>query len=156
MRVVHFTVGATDPMIGFGALGTRVVPLAAGRREDDVTVSCYHIAAGGRLGETPFVHDCALLVVMGRLTMTGGEFPLRLEVLAGMGVVLSAGEPFAVESEAGGIVIAVEAPTLLSTERGISTPDRIAGQRWPGERLRRRSLREVVRSLVDWVGRDSD
>jgi hypothetical protein len=71
----------------------------------------------------------------------------EIELSGGMGVVLSAGEPVRLESDEGAIVIAVEAPRLIATLRGCSTPGRTMGQRWPGERLPRRTLGSMIRSI---------
>jgi hypothetical protein len=65
----------------------------------------------------------------------------------GMGLVLGAGEAFRVESNEGAILIVVEAPRLIPTSRGYSTPDRIMGQCWPGERPPRKTLRSMIDSV---------
>ncbi len=141
VKVIHFTEGAADPIEDFEARGVRHVPLANALGDIGASVvSCFHIGAGGRITETPCVHDCVLLVVQGRLTLWGIDdpernylFPGRVDLSGGMGVVLNAGEPMRIESDEGAIVIAVEAPQLLATARGLSTPARVAYQRWPGE-----------------------
>jgi hypothetical protein len=48
-------------------------PWPAGERDEDATVSCYHLAAPARLAETPFIHDCVLLLAQGRVTLWWGE-----------------------------------------------------------------------------------
>ena len=147
MQVIHFTEGATDPIHGFGAHRVRHVALAAGQRDTDVTVSCYHLGAGGRIGDTPFVHDCVLLLVVGRLTFWWeSKYPLDLS--AGMGIVLSAGEPFVIEADEQAILVAVESPQLSSMPGGISTPTRIMGQRWPGERPTRMTVLNAIRLIA--------
>lgn len=128
-QFIHFTEGATDPLEEFDARGVRFVPLAAGEEERDATVSCLHFAAGGWIAEAPCFHDGVLLVVHGELTVCGMS---RLQLYPGMGVVLGAGQPAQLESRQGAIVIAIESPRLRATARGISTPERIMGQRWPG------------------------
>jgi len=40
---------------------------------------------------------------------------------------------YTLESEQGAILLVVEAQELKATRQGISTPQRIAGQRWPGD-----------------------
>jgi hypothetical protein len=147
MQVIHFTEGATDPIDGFESHGVRFVPLAAGQRDEDATVSCYHLAARAWIAETPFVHDCVLLLVQGRVILWWGEERSRLDMSGGMGAVLSAGEPFLLETDEGAVVLAVESPRLSSTAQGRSCPRRIAGQRWPGER--RTLLRAIT---IRWVG----
>jgi hypothetical protein len=72
----------------------------------------------------------------------------------GIGAVLNAGEPFLLETDESAIVLAVESPRLSSTVQGRSSPQRIAGQRWPGER-RILLLTIAIRSvgnLIRWVG----
>jgi hypothetical protein len=144
MHIVYFVEGATDPIDDFGARGVRYVPLAGGSDECEPRVSSLHLARGSRLPEAPCVNDSALLVVYGRLNVCGDW---EIELSGGMGVVLSAGEPVRLESDEGAIVIAVEAPRLIATLRDCSTPGRTMGQRWPGERLPRRTLGSMIRSI---------
>lgn len=147
MQVIHFTRGATDPIDDFDAQGERFVPLAGGRNDSGPTVSCIRLTPRGRIAETPCIHDCALLVVQGRLSLTEIEYSVRLDLSAGVGVVLSAGEPVQRESEEGATVVAVESPRLTASARGRSTPDRVPGQHWPGERPSRRTLGALIRSV---------
>jgi hypothetical protein len=49
-----------------------------------------------------------------------------------MGAVFADHEPYTIESATGAIVI-VEATDLKPHARGISTPERIAGQTWPSD-----------------------
>jgi hypothetical protein len=51
-----------------------------------------------------------------------------------MGLVTKAGELDKLQSDGGGIVLLIESDTLEATESAISTPERIMGQFWPGER----------------------
>ena len=130
--IVFFVEGATDPIDDFGAVG-------------DTRVSCFHLAAGARIAEIPTCQDSALLVVQGRLTADWcGGF---IEMYGGMGVVLDAGHAVRVWSDDGAVVILVEAPRLIATRRGISTPDRIMGQGWPGEAPSRKALKSVIESV---------
>jgi hypothetical protein len=148
MKVIHFTRGAADPIDDFEAQGVRYVPLAGAQGEVGATlVSCFHLSPGSRIAETPCFHDSVLLVVQGRLTLWGIEYPTRIDMYGGMGVALSAGEPVRLESDEGAIVVAVEAPQLLATARGLSTPDRVSHQNWPGERPPRRTLGTVIRAI---------
>ena len=65
----------------------------------------------------------------------------------GMGVVLDAGNAVRVWSDDGAVLILVEAPRLIATRRGISTPDRIMGQGWPGEVPPRRTFKRALQSI---------
>jgi hypothetical protein len=143
--IVFFVEGATDPIDDFGAKGVRHVPLATGPEDCDTRVSCFHLAAGARIAEIPTCQDSAFLVVQGRLTADwcGGN----IEMSGGMGVVLDAGHAVRVWSDDGAVVILVEAPRLIATRRGISTPDRIMWQGWPGERPPGKTLMRVVQSI---------
>lgn len=135
MQVIHFTEGTTEAISHFDAQGIRWVPLVRGRSDADPTVSCFHLASGSRIAETPFLQDSVLLLVSGRLTLET-EYAARIDLSAGMGAVLSAGESVRLESGEGAILLAVESPQLAATSRGLSTPARIADQYWPGERPR--------------------
>lgn len=131
MQVIHFTQGAADPLDGFRARKTALVNLANG--EGASQISCLHLAPGAQILEPPATHDCALLLVHGRTTITALDTGMRLALDAGVGVTVRAGEHYTLESEAGAVVIAIDALRIEPTEAGISTPARIAGQRWPGE-----------------------
>ena len=130
MQVIHFTEGATDPLKGFGAQSVRFVSLAAGG--GDTHLSCLYVDAGARIDQPSTSHDCASLLVHGQ-GIFAGEFGLRLDLSAGVGLVLKAGERYRLESARGGILLLVESAVLAATKRGLSTPSRIMGQRWPGE-----------------------
>jgi hypothetical protein len=133
VQVIRFTEGATDPLKRDRASGARVVPLADGF--DDVHLSCLHLEAGGKLSEFSGTHDCALLLVHGNVTFTAADTGLRLDLLPGVGVVVTADERYTLESPTGAIVMVLESVELSANERGLSTPSRIMGQRWPGEDL---------------------
>jgi hypothetical protein len=74
-----------------------------------------------------------LLVVNGRLTLTTKDPFIRIDVHAGMGCLLDQRETYSLKSEEGAIVIIVEAEALSVHQRGISTPERIAGATWSGD-----------------------
>jgi hypothetical protein len=143
--VVFFVEGATDPIRGFGAKGVRHVPLASGPEDCDTRVSCFHLAAGARIAEIPTCQDSAFLVVQGRLTAdwAGAD----IEMSGGMGIVLDAGHAVRVRSDDGAVVILVEAPRLIATSRGVSTPHRIMWQTWLGEVPPRKTLKGTIQSL---------
>jgi len=146
VRVVFFVEGAADPVEGFEAQGVRFLPIAAGPGEFDARISCFHFAPGSHFTEAPFFQDSVLLVVHGELTLYWDE-SARVDLSAGMGAALDAGEPNRLESTQGAIVLAVESPRLIATKQGISSPDRIAHQRWPTDPPPRR--RRTVRSLIE-------
>ena len=65
---------------------------------------------------------------------------------------MSADDRYRLNSDWGAIAIVVESERLEATERGISTPERIWGELWPGESVgeRRQPLLSVMRSI--WGG----
>jgi hypothetical protein len=131
MHVIHFTEGATDPLKQFFARGARFVPLADGF--GDYHISCLHLTAAGRIPKLPMTQDCTLLIVQGDLVFESSEPSCRLELSAGVGVVLEAGEQIGLESRKGGILILVQGHAMEAHECGVSTPQRIAAPRWPGK-----------------------
>ena|ERR1700722_438368 len=132
MRVIHFTHGATDSLDrSFRALGVTSVWLA--EAAGDTHVTCLHFVPGGQVLAPPVTHDSTLLVVSGEVNVeleVGGSASLS----GGMGVVIEAGRHYSMQSPTGAIAIAVESQQLQATAAAISTPERIMGQRWPGER----------------------
>ena len=130
MRVIHFTEGATDLVLGLNAHEVRSVPLAGGDGFSNIT--CLHLLPGSSLIDRLTEQDSALLVVSGRVTATY-DLGVHIDLSGGMGIVLKAGEWYSLESSKGAILIVVEAKQLSPTPEGISTPQRIMGQRWPGE-----------------------
>ena len=132
MRVIHFTHGATDSLDGsFRALGVTSVSLA--EAAGDTHVTCLHFVPGGKVRAPPVTHDSALLIVSGKVSvlLDAGD-PASLS--AGMGVVIEAGQHYVLDSPTGAIAITVHSPRLQATAQAVSTPERIMGQRWPGER----------------------
>jgi hypothetical protein len=130
MDVIHFTQGATDPLNDFRAKGVRFLPLADGT--GDSHVSCAHLEPGATIQAPSITHAAALLVVHGRITITT-QHDARIQFSAGMGAIFDRNEPYTIESDAGAIVLIVESDTLTAHARGISSPDRIAGQTWPSD-----------------------
>jgi hypothetical protein len=130
LQVIHFTEGAADPLQELEAHGARFVQLAEGSGESHL--GCLHLGAGGKLPRRSIYEASALLTVHGSVTFIE-DSGLRLEVAGGMGVMLIAHEFFALESLAGGIMVLIRCRHLKASEGGISTPQRISGQRWPGE-----------------------
>jgi hypothetical protein len=133
MNVFHFTERAADPLTDFGATAARFLPLLEGQGNSHV--SCLHLDSNATIASPSLTHAAALLCVRGRITVTTRDPRMRIEIHAGMGCVLDAGEPYAIESATGAIVIIIEADSLAAHERGISTPARIAGAAWPGDNL---------------------
>jgi hypothetical protein len=129
MVLMHFSPGAADPLTDFDATGARFVPLAAGQGTSHV--SCLHLNSGASVPSRSVDHAAALLCVHGRLTVTTHQF--KIDILAGMGGMFDRDEPYTIESATGAIVIIVETDRFTAHERGISSPERIAGARWPGD-----------------------
>jgi len=128
MRVIHFTVGAGDPLWGTGASGVDFVPMLTG--DSAFQVGCLHLEKGAVADRLAPEHSCALLVVQGTATLLD---PDRIDLSGGMGIVVQRGENIRMESRGGAVLLIVESVGLEATEVAISTPDRISGQRWPGE-----------------------
>jgi hypothetical protein len=131
MRVIHFTQGATDPLNTFDAKGVRFVPLADG--SGDTHVSCAHLDPGAKIDAPSLTHAAALLIVHGRVIIVTEDPESRIDFYGGMGGVFEKHERFTVHSEAGAILLIVECEELTPHRRGISSPERIAGQRWPSD-----------------------
>jgi mannose-6-phosphate isomerase-like protein (cupin superfamily) len=126
------TLGATDPLKGFGAMGASFLPLADG--QGDTHVSCAHLEAGATINAPSLTHAAALLVVHGRMTITSehGE-PRNTDIHSGMGIVVARGEPYSFKSDSGAILLIVESQELTAHARAISTPQRIEGATWPSD-----------------------
>jgi redox-sensitive bicupin YhaK (pirin superfamily) len=134
MDVIHFTKGAADALTGFSALGASFLPLADG--QGDTHISCLHLEIGGKVESPSLSHATALLVVHGRITITGEHGgPRNNKIHAGMGIVVSPEEPYSFKSDSGAILLIVEAEQLSAQKRGISSPERIAGATWPSDSL---------------------
>jgi hypothetical protein len=73
-------------------------------------------------------HAAALPCVHGRFTFTTPF--ARINIHAGMGAVFEKNEPYSLTSDPGVILLIVESEELTAHARAISTPIRIAGQRW--------------------------
>jgi redox-sensitive bicupin YhaK (pirin superfamily) len=132
MRVIHFTHGATDPLEGFDAEGAHYAPLADGH--GDTHLSCVHLDPGATINAPSLTHAAALLVVHGRITIVSERGnTCNINIFAGMGVVFEPQEPYTFKSDPGAILLIVEAEQLLAHDRGISNPERIAGQTWPSD-----------------------
>lgn len=131
MRVIHFTRGTTDPLWN-PASGARYVPLADGF--GTTHLSCLHLEPGAKVPEAPTGAATALLLVHGYgVLWTHHPSDVRIDISPGMGFVFEAGSRYSLQSRTGMIYLLVEATTLEPTAAGISTPDRIRGQLWPGE-----------------------
>ena len=149
VQVIHFTVGATDPVQGFQSHGVRSVALADGAGADEAYVSCLHFEPGGWIVDPPTVRDSALLLVHGEATFFSMETGLRLELSPGVGLTMNADDRYRLMSETGAIILVVEAERLEATDAGKSTPERIWGAVWPGEVVVRR--RRTLLSVMRWV-----
>ena len=151
LDVIHFTLGATDPIVGRRAHGVRVVVLADGGGADETYVSCLHFEPGGWVTDPPAGRDVAILAVQGAVILHEARLGMRLDLSPGVGVVMNADVPYRLESEDGGILLTVESERLEATECGISTPERIMGQLWPGEVLREGRRPRSLLSLYRWI-----
>jgi hypothetical protein len=128
MRVLHFTPGSLNPNISQERNSVAYLPLASasGRGE----ISCLYMAPGGSIAAARESYDRLILVVNGRVTLTH-EYGCTINVSAGMGIVLEGTESCLLECETGAVLITVEAEDLAADACGLSTPDRVMGQRWP-------------------------
>jgi hypothetical protein len=71
-----------------------------------------------------------LLIVNGR---TEAPFPngMRLNPMAGMGLLLQKGEGCQLASRTGAVILTIDADQLTADPCGISHPERVMGQQWP-------------------------
>jgi hypothetical protein len=130
---IHFTWGATYPLDdGSGAMRVTLLEGAGETR-----VSCLHLPPGTITRQCLVTQPFGLLVVHGKVTLfkrfgvkIGDGLPFDL--LAGVGEVLEMGQHYRVRTEGGAIVLMVECDHLKATREGISDPERIRGQLWPG------------------------
>jgi hypothetical protein len=129
MDVLHFTPGSLDPdnVCRHGTVAH--MPLASGSGEFEI--SCLYLAPGGQIAVPPGRHAQLLLVVNGKSEAT---FPqgLRLEPSAGVGVLLKEGESCQLKSTTGAVIITLEGNQIEADPCGISSPQRVMGQQWPG------------------------
>jgi len=131
MHVVHFARGAADPLTAFDFRSVRFLPLADGH--GDIHVSCAHLEPGARIEAPPLTYAGTLLVIHGRITITKLVAATHIDIHAGMDCVFERGEPYSLHSDTGAILLIVESQELTAHPRGISSPARIAGQRWPSD-----------------------
>lgn len=130
MRVIHFTQGAGDSLWGRGVSGVSFVPLLESGAATHV--GCLHLSRGAVLDETALESTYALLIVQGKATLRD---PCCITLSGGVGIVIQPGEHFRLDSSRGAIILLVECADLEVTEIAVSTPQRITGQRWPGEEM---------------------
>jgi mannose-6-phosphate isomerase-like protein (cupin superfamily) len=131
VQVIHFTEGATDKLWGSLGRGARFVTLL--EATGDVHVTCLHLSPGAHISDPSVTHDRAALVVYGKVAIHGGEPERRVDLHAGEGVIIPAGQRFSIDSAGKAIVLTVEAQWVEPALAGLSTPARIEGQSWPGE-----------------------
>jgi hypothetical protein len=132
MQVIHFTEGATDWSTGF--LANTLVLYRSSWAEGEALLRCLHLVPGMPINDPPTTHDYAHRVVQGQVLVIqdpGG----RANILCGMGMIINATARCRLKSERGAIVLAVESQRPEPTAQGISIPERIAGQHWPGQEL---------------------
>ena len=128
MRVIHFTEGACDPLWGAKQPGVGFAPLLEG--EGPTQIGCLHLSSGAAFDKAALENACALLIIQGKVVL---REPCWLRLGGGVGIVMERGERFRLESEQRAVVLLVESRGLEATEIAISTPERIAGQRWGDE-----------------------
>jgi len=75
----------------------------------------------------------ALLCVHGRIAVI--TTAARINIHALMGAVVGRDKPYSLTSDSGAILLIVEAQELTTHARAISTPQRIAGQQWPSDKV---------------------
>ena len=131
MQVIHFTEDATDQFWGSLGRGARFVTLM--EATGDVHVTCLHLSPGARISDLSVTHDRAALVVHGKVVVHGDEPEHRLDLSAGAGVIVPAGQRFSIDSAEKAILLTMEGQWLEPALAGISTPARIEAQRWPGD-----------------------
>jgi hypothetical protein len=131
MDVIHFTERATDPLTGFDATGARFLALIDG--EGNSHISCVHLDSGASIQAPSITHAAVLLCVHGRFAVATEIPKARIDIYAGVGAVFDKGERYIIESPAGAIVLIIEADRLTAHASGISTPERMAGARWPSD-----------------------
>ena len=132
MKVIHFTEGAADFLESSRVSLTKFVPLLQGM--GDTYLTCLHLLPGAMMVELPTSQACALIVVSGFMTANTFEPNVSVELRAGAGVVIEEGEGYSLESREGAAVIAVNAERLDVSKEAVSSPERVMGQIWPGER----------------------
>lgn len=131
MQVIHFTEDATDQLWGSLGPGARIVTLL--EATGDVHVTCLHLSPGSHISDLSVTHDRAALVVHGKVAIHGGKPEHRLDLSAGVGVIVPAGQRFSIDSAEKSIVLTMEAQWLESAFDEISTSASNPGERWPGE-----------------------
>ena len=100
--------------------------------EGDAYLRSLHLVPGIPINDPRATRDCARLVVHGQVLVIqdpGG----RANVLCGMGMIIKGIVRCRLEGERGAIVLAVESQRPEPTAQGISIPESIAGQHWPGQ-----------------------
>jgi hypothetical protein len=112
-------------------LGANFLPLADG--QGDVHISCLHLESKSCVAAPSITHAAAVLIFHGKVIIESDG--IRSDFSAGIGAIFDTNEPYTLESEPGAILLIVETQELIAHARGISTPQRIAGQSWPGKRL---------------------
>jgi len=88
------------------------------------------MAPGGSIAVSRESYDRLILVVNGRVTVAQDDGCI-IDASAGMGIVLEGTESGLLKCETGAVLITVETDDLVADACGLSTPDRVMGQRWP-------------------------
>jgi hypothetical protein len=132
VQVIHFTEGAADQL--WGSLGCSARFITLMEATGDVLLTCLHLSPGAHLSDLSVTHDRAALVVHGKVVIHGGGEPEhRIDLSAGVGVIIPAGQRFSINCAEKAIVLIMEAEWLEPALAGMSTLASVEGQTWPGE-----------------------
>ena len=132
MQVIHFTEGASDWSTDF--LANTLVLYHSSWGEGEAHFRRLHLVPGFPINDPPATHDYAHRVVQAQVLVIqdpGG----RANLLCGIGRTIKATVRCRLESERGAVVLAVESQRPEPPAQGISIPERIPGQHWPGQEL---------------------
>ena len=102
--------------------------------EGEAHLRCLYLVPGTPINDPPATHDYAHLVVQEQALVIQDPRG-RANLLCGMGMTIKATVRCCLESERGAIVLAVESQRPEPAAQGISIPERISGQQWPGQEL---------------------
>ena len=132
MQVIHFTEGASDWSTDF--LANTLVLYHSSWGEGEALVRYLHLVPGTPINDPPATHDNAHRVVQSQVLVIQDPRG-KANLLCGMDMIIKETVRCRLESERGAIVLSVESQRPEPKAQGISIPERIAGQHWPGQEL---------------------